>query len=330
MKVTASVEMVETDFAGQQIQAQRQGMVKVHSKELLCACDASGFEALCRCAGGLLARALAGDDGGAWPEECDSAMTLAEAPAAAALKAKGPALDVVLHSMLSFLQQVCVATPRFNVLIEHRRLQFLSACGPFFKLWKEEILQEALARVLARLKEPSERETREAKLEQRALDTLIGICKSGAVKAQHLEALNSECHALVGRVSSGTGRGKLIEALTLAVASCEELDYPRRVQLVQGIMEQVTLAWHNAEMQSASPSSLLEAVANAAEASTAPRASQALEETGLAQLKDTRTMLATFVGLVSRTASATPAARNGLADAIVAEWAPGIFGLLGE
>ena len=32
MKVTASVEMVETDFAGQQIQAQRQGMVKVHSK----------------------------------------------------------------------------------------------------------------------------------------------------------------------------------------------------------------------------------------------------------------------------------------------------------
>jgi len=38
-------------------------------------------------------------------------------------------------------------------------------------------------------------------------------------------------------------RGKLTEALMLAVASCEDLEEPRKVQLLHGIMEQAGVYW---------------------------------------------------------------------------------------
>ena len=241
MKVSASFDILEADFSGQQIQSQRLGMVKVHSKELLqelsrprkhvlepkgtSVLDSTvpspdgNFETLCRVAGGLLARALAGDvddmngsngGGNAWVEECDSAMSLVESAATATLKLAEKEskefLEKVLHQTQTFLQQVCVKT-EVNPAIEHRRLEFFSACNGFYKHWSENVLRDVLARVLAHLREgPLFAQKKGIKLEQRALDTLVAISKSGVLKAQHLESLNGECHDLAQRVSSASGR----------------------------------------------------------------------------------------------------------------------------
>lgn len=236
MKVSASFDILEADFSGQQIQSQRLGMVKVHSKELLqelsrknvepsgasgstVASSDGNFETLCRVAGGLLARALAGDvddmngsnGGAAWVEECDSAMSLVESAATATLKLaekeSKELLDKVLHQTQTFLQQVCVKT-EVNPAIEHRKLEFFSACSGFYKHWPENVLRDVLARVLAHLREGPlfEAQKKGIKLEQRALDTLVAISKSGVLKAQHLESLNGECHDLAQRVSSASGR----------------------------------------------------------------------------------------------------------------------------
>ena len=197
MKISASFDILETDLSGQQVQSQRLGMVKVHSKELLseiCRRPLTGsecnFGVLCRVAGGLVARSLAGDemdgsDGSiqSWLEEFDSAISLVESAAATALKSAekdGPKefLATVVQSMLSFLQQVCVKTVN-SPGVEHRRLEFLSCCSVFYKHWSEEVLRDVLARVVAHIREGQRPETRGIKLEQRALDTLVAISKSG-------------------------------------------------------------------------------------------------------------------------------------------------------
>ena len=166
-----------------------------------------------------MARALAGDvddmngsnGGAAWVEECDSAMSLVESAATATLKLaekeSKELLDKVLHQTQTFLQQVCVKT-EVNPAIEHRKLEFFSACSGFYKHWPENVLRDVLARVLAHLREGPlfEAQKKGIKLEQRALDTLVAISKSGVLKAQHLESLNGECHDLAQRVSSASGR----------------------------------------------------------------------------------------------------------------------------
>ena len=139
-------------------------------------------------------------------EECDSAISLVESAAPSALKSTvSGSLDAVLQALHGFLRQVYVKTS-FNPAIEHRRLEFLSACTPFYKFWSEEILRDALARVLSHIREPSlVARSQGVKLEQRALDTLVSISKSGVLKAIHLEALNAECIELAakaGRVIS--------------------------------------------------------------------------------------------------------------------------------
>lgn len=204
MKISASFDILETDFSGQQIQAQRLGRVKVHSKELLSEIcrrapqsgakvspENCNFSALCRVAGGLVARSLAGDemDMGSmqsWVEEFDSAISLVESAASAALKLAekdGPPqfLEAVVQSMLAFLQQVCVKTAE-SPTIERRRLEFLSACSGFYKHWPQEVLRDVLARVVAHIRAEQSPVTRGIKLEQRALDTLVAISKSGSVE----------------------------------------------------------------------------------------------------------------------------------------------------
>ena len=204
MKISASFDILETDFSGQQIQAQRLGRVKVHSKELLSEIcrrapqsgakvspENCNFSALCRVAGGLVARSLAGDemDMGSmqsWVEEFDSAISLVESAASAALKLAekdGPPqfLEAVVQSMLAFLQQVCVKTAE-SLTIERRRLEFLSACSGFYKHWPQEVLRDVLARVVSHIRAEQSPVTRGIKLEQRALDTLVAISKSGSVE----------------------------------------------------------------------------------------------------------------------------------------------------
>lgn len=133
-------------------------------------------------------------------------MSLVESAALAALKSaekegSKEMLEAVLQPLQVFLQQVYVQRG-FNPAMEYRRLEFLSACSPFYKLWSEEVLRDALARVLAPIRlEPSLRDARAKgiKLEQRALDTLVSISKSGVLKAAHLEALNAECLDLAAK-----------------------------------------------------------------------------------------------------------------------------------
>ena len=128
-------------------------------------------------------------------KEYDSALVLVEATALEALKyAEKNSIDpgAISKPMLSFLQQVCVEAPSFNPSIEHRRLEFLSSCSPFFKHWSEEVLRDALTRILAPIRSPHpeahKAQQKGIKLEQRALSTFVSVCKSGVLRANQLEA----------------------------------------------------------------------------------------------------------------------------------------------
>ena len=194
-------------------------------------------------------------------KEYDSALVLVEATALEALKyAEKNSIDpgAISKPMLSFLQQVCVEAPSFNPSIEHRRLEFLSSCSPFFKHWSEEVLRDALTRILAPIRSPHpeahKAQQKGIKLEQRALSHFRVRLQVGRSPCQPAggtnrpklkgrptvlaeistlsrmltelvpEALNQECMQLAGSVSSAHARGQLIEALALALASCPDLD----------------------------------------------------------------------------------------------------------
>ncbi|CAE7834282.1 Gorasp2 [Symbiodinium sp. CCMP2592] len=343
MAVSASFDEVETTSSGEATKAHKVGMVRTLCRELLaelCRPGATttssdeGFDALCRFAGALVARALAGDSASSWTEEYDSALVLVEAAALEALKyAEKNSIDpgAISKPMLSFLQQVCVEAPSFNPSIEHRRLEFLSSCSPFFKHWSEEVLRDALTRILSPIRSPHP-EAQKAlqkgiKLEQRALSTFVAVCKSGVLRANQLEALNQECMQLAGSVSSAHARGQLIEALALALASCPDLDKSRQVQLFNGVLEQGTTAWLGSEIVSMDAEGFLGMILAAARESP-PLADFRIEEPNLAKLRDARTLLSSFTGIVSRTAPNTKLLEPSLPDAVVKEWAPGIFRLL--
>ena len=59
-----------------------------------------------------------------------------------------------------------------------------------------------------------------------------------------------------------------------------------------------------------------------------PLADFRIEEPNLAKLRDARTLLSSFTGIVSRSAPSTKLLEPSLPDAVVKEWAPGIFRLL--
>ncbi|CAE7494641.1 TTLL9, partial [Symbiodinium necroappetens] len=343
MAVSASFDEVETTSSGEATKAHKVGMVRTLCRELLAelcqpgaatTSDGEGFDALCRFAGALVARALAGDPASSWSEEYDSALVLVEAAALEALKyAEKNSIDpgAISKPMLSFLQQVCVEAPSFNPSIEHRRLEFLSSCSPFFKHWSEEVLRDALTRILAPIRSPHpeahKAQQKGIKLEQRALSTFVAVCKSGVLRANQLEALNQECMQLASTVSSAHARGQLIEALALALASCPDLEKSRQVQLFNGVLEQGTTAWLGSELVSMDAEGFLSMILAAARESP-PLADSRLEEPNLAKLRDARTLLSSFTGIVSRTAPSTKLLEPSLPDAVVKEWAPGIFRLL--
>eukprot|EP00438_Fugacium_kawagutii_P021384 Skav232431 [mRNA] locus=scaffold189:175619:179321:- [translate_table: standard] len=272
MRISASFDILETDFSGAPVQSKQLGVLRVHVKELLgeigrrAAPEQCNFAALCRVAGGLLARSLAGDEDmsgstESWVAECDSAILLVESAATATLKSAEKEkskefLTSVVQSMQAFLEQVCVETTASNPAVEHRRLEFLSACSGFYSHWSEELLRKVLARVVTHIREGRRLDAlkKGIKLEQRALDTLVAISKS-----------------------------KLVEALMLAVAACEDLERPRKV----------TASWHANELvQAASPQALLEVVAHAATAVGPPGASWSEESqaAGLGKLRDVGTL----------------------------------------
>ena len=228
LSMSGSFEMLDIDLAGRQMQSQWLCAVKNHSRELLIElCGPESFAHLVQVAGGLLARSLAADASGGWLEECDSAMWLVEGVALGLLK--GSQASSVASAMQSFLQQVCV---RADVppAIEYRRLEFLSTCSPFYVHWDDATLQGVLSRIFDHVRNPWP-QTDGMKLEPRALDTLVSMCKAKAL-TQHLEQLHNACRELSPLVSPA-GRSRLLEAMATTVA-CSELERGKKLEIMRG------------------------------------------------------------------------------------------------
>ncbi|CAE8666361.1 unnamed protein product [Polarella glacialis] len=286
-----------------------------------------GYGALCRHAGALVARALAGggpaEEG--WAAEFEAATSLLETsgPAALRLAESSGQLAAVLLPSLAFLKQVTVRAGAFSCAVEHKRLEFLSFWGPYYKHLGEEVLGQVLQQLTAVIGQPPAVSGGE-KLQIRALDSLVGITKWGALGAHQLEALNIECQRLSSQVSSPAARGKLVEALAAAVATCPSLEQSRRVEIISGIMQQATTSWLSSELvASARPEALLSVLVAAANAGVPPErigrtdvvGPGHAQEPNLSKLRDIRTLLATFTGVVTK-ASQTPSKPG---DAVASE-----------
>eukprot|EP00930_Biecheleria_cincta_P034172 TRINITY_DN23631_c0_g2_i1.p1 TRINITY_DN23631_c0_g2~~TRINITY_DN23631_c0_g2_i1.p1 ORF type:complete len:1356 (-),score=263.01 TRINITY_DN23631_c0_g2_i1:261-4328(-) len=328
------------------------GNLKARCNEFLCEIcrprlaqksSSEGYAALCRFGGALVARSLAGDGASSesWIAEFSSGTTLMESCSISALKyveKQGTAewLQTVLQPSQAFFQQVMVQTETFSVLLEHRKLEFLSCWGAFYKHYGQEVLAPVFQHVLARVKDPATAtKLKGTNLRQRALDTLIGISKNGDLQAAQLEPFSDECQRLAPQLSP-QARGKLLEALAAAVASCASLERGRQMELICGMMQQATTAWLSTDLvQTNQPHGLLSVLVAASAAN-----SDSTGEQNRDRLRDIRTLLNTFTGVVARASNCVgdtskdcnmedgTDTRAPLASTIVRDWAPGIFNLL--
>lgn len=324
------------------------GAVKVKSFELvreICPPSASpqdpeGFGSLCRIASLFVGRALiAGGTSAAgtcqvWVAEFDAALSLIERTATVVLKASekpaGEQLKGVLEPALAFLQQVTMPAVSFSGTLEHRRMEFLSHWAVFYKHFDSDVVGQVLQRLIHVIESPPAEDA--VKLQRRALDTLISLGKQGALRPAQLESLYTECSRLAGKLNPAA-RGKLIEALAAAVAACGNLEIARRSQIICGMMKQPTAAFHASPLAQSATSDALLAVLTGAAATPPPgTGANKFEEPNLGKLRDLRTLLATFTGVISKTATPNGVhtcgdnfAQDHVAAQVVQAWAPGIF-----
>lgn len=273
-----------------------------------------GFGALCRYTSGLMVRALtaAGTGKTSWFAEFESATALVERPGSQILKRSAPsenALKLVLPASLDLLRVVTMPTEVFSEQLEDRRLEFLAHWAPFYRHFGDEIVGQVLQRLMAGIEmSPTDAGVHKT-LQTRALNSLISLGKHGAISPGHLDALNGECQRLAPKLNP-VARAKLVEAMAVAVVMRKELAPERKISLISGLMAQATSAWRSCDLaQRPDAGQLLALLSAAASSSQAPGAPSSDES--LTKIREARTLVQLFWGVVSRACSTDGSAGEG-------------------
>lgn len=315
------------------------GDLKVQSRDLLLQiCNLRGdmpdndcYGQLCRTVSLFVAHSLtsggssAAGTGEIWVAEFDAALSLIERIATTTLKS-AKQLELVLKPSLPLLKQVTMPAAGFSCALEFRRMEFLSHWAPLYKHYEPEISGQILQRLLSVVEVQPSGNGDEIKLHRRALDGIISLGKHGALRPPQLESLNAECQR-IGAKLNPTGRCKLVEALAAAVAGCPDLDIVRRSQIICGLMEQPTAAWMVSPLVSSSGAEPLLSTL-CASASSRPGGVGEDAEGNFDKLRDVRTLLTAFAGVVTKTMVQDYTCSGGQQDLVpqlVQAWAPHIF-----
>lgn len=352
------------------------GNLKTRARELLTSICKPGpnkaslkdYGELCRCAGQLVSRSLAADGHGesGWAAEFEAAVSLVERPGPQALRAAEQLgegeRNAILEPSLAFLHQVTASAASFCPSLEHKRIDFLSHWAQFYRHFAAGIVDQVLRRLLAIIEGCAVQEP--VNLRQRAMDTLVSLANHGALRPEQLSILMAESQRLAP-VLPPVARAKLVEACAVAASTCGQLQGPQKAELIWAFMEQATSSWQSMELPAIGGNKqLAEAVVAAAAAEpTKPGGSEMFKEPHIAKLRELRTLLLVFTGVVARinaaaassdASTAQPGSRvtkrartadastgiasvsevddrtleeGHLAARVVQAWAPGIFAL---
>eukprot|EP00927_Polykrikos_kofoidii_P045324 TRINITY_DN39264_c0_g1_i1.p1 TRINITY_DN39264_c0_g1~~TRINITY_DN39264_c0_g1_i1.p1 ORF type:complete len:1325 (-),score=234.78 TRINITY_DN39264_c0_g1_i1:43-3780(-) len=289
----------------------------------------NGWAQLCRHAGELVSRALAG--GPTCVAEYEAAVFLVERVATGYLKEAEKLIERgfvgttmlkdVLEPSLTFLRQATaeVLGPPGDpgskgMELELRRLDLISHWGPLLRHFSEDVTGQVLQQLLRVIEKPPEDTTPFAKtavlagggslnIQRKALDTLVGLGKHGALRPQHMEALHAECARLAPKLTQ-TAKGKLCMALVGAIAATPRglLTPARQIQLIEGLLDPATTAWKSSPLtQPPNPLTtdnvLAALVVGASEAAYTPSFDQ---EPHFEAMRSLKSLLEMFVGVFAK------------------------------